>query len=184
VTRADNEKTAEAEAQKNRYRRRPDVAGAGYFEIVERGRVAIRSPVLPELKMYRTSKPKPRVPRTRNAGSETEAAFWNRVRSLLRREYTRTKWLPATAAWARHTRKRGKLLHVQCLRCRQWFPKKDGAVVLHHVVPCGSLRCAADVGPFIERLWCEEPEPDTRFWTVCKPCHAAIHEELKKESAK
>lgn len=111
---------------------------------------------------------KARVPRTHNNGTMTEAQFWGAVRSGLRRAFR--FWKPALAALkaARVASKgpHGRKWLYLCADCQKLFPRKQ--VQIDHVIPCGSLRNFAEVGPFLERL-CAPNMAD--FAIRCSACH-------------
>lgn len=110
----------------------------------------------------------------------TEAGYWAWIRSSLRRMSQR--WRPiygilsesrraVTTEDRRRWGNRVKFVH-QCSRCEQWFPRKQ--IEVDHIIPCGSLRCEADVGPFITRMLCER----SGLRLLCEPCHQIItHQE-------
>ena len=68
------------------------------------------------------------------------------------------------------TNKRQKF-EYQCSKCKQWFPEKKVAV--HHIIPVGTLTCAADLPGFVERLFCEVDS----LAVLCDDCHKKIHEQ-------
>lgn len=109
-----------------------------------------------------------RVPRTRNHASMTEAAFWSWIRSCLRKRSQ--AWKPLAEARRRSrrvyrgTNKRQKW-EYQCACCKKYF--KGDQVVVDHIIPAGSLKCAADLPGFVERLFCEVD----RLQVLCNPCH-------------
>lgn len=111
------------------------------------------------------------VPRTRNAGTQSEASYWGGLRSALRSKYR--FWKPATAALkaaerpSRSSNKRLKY-EYQCASCKKWQGRK--LVQIDHTVPCGSLRCAEDIAGFFERL---TAEGEDAFTIQCKKCHQA-----------
>ncbi len=116
---------------------------------------------------------KPRVPRTRNDGTMTEAQFWGWIRSSLRRMSQR--WKPiygilkdskraVTAADRAKWGNRIKFVH-QCSRCKGWFPKK--LVEVDHKIDCGSLKNYNDLPGFVERLLCEREG----LQLLCHDCH-------------
>jgi len=53
----------------------------------------------------------------------------------------------------------------QCAECSRWFPEKK--INVDHIVPAGSLNCAADLPGFVERLFCE----DNNLQVLCTTCH-------------
>lgn len=117
---------------------------------------------------------KPRVARTRNDGTLTEAAFFNWLRSGLRR--MSQKWRPIYGTLNDHRRvgnaedkrKWGNRITwvYQCCECMEWKPKK--AVQVDHEPPAGSLTCYEDLPGFCERLFVERG-PNLRV--MCKNCH-------------
>lgn len=107
---------------------------------------------------------------THNAKTWTTAKYWGGVRSALRKLY-RFQWVPAKMALERARRRyvgpnKLQKWEFRCAKCGAFFLRKD--VELDHLVPCGSLRCAADIGPFLERLHAESPDS---YQVICKPCH-------------
>ena len=109
-----------------------------------------------------------RVARTRNLQTWTEAQFWTRIRSALRR--ISMYWKPAQAA-KNKTRKsvRGKRhkFEYQCEKCKNWY--KSNEVEIDHKIEVGSLKCAEDLKGFVERLF---PEDLNAYQILCKAkCH-------------
>ena len=110
-----------------------------------------------------------KVKRTRNAGTMTEAAFWGKIRSVLRRGFM--YWKPIQNVKNKAKRKsqsdnKRLKFEYQCSVCAEWFPGKE--VQVDHTVPVGSLKCGEDLQGFLERL----TEEDESLYTVqCKPCH-------------
>ena len=116
-------------------------------------------------------KPKRRlVPRTRNAGTWTEAEFWGRLRSCLRR--MSIYWKPARialhAARTPFHGPRGQKWAFLCADCNKLF--KRSAVELDHDTPAGALTCYEHIGPFLARLL---PEDTASYKVRCKKCHLA-----------
>ncbi|MDC1268172.1 hypothetical protein N8Z76_00405 [Gammaproteobacteria bacterium] len=113
-----------------------------------------------------------RVKRTRNGGKLSEAAYWSKVRSALRKSFA--AWEPANQAMKAARRpyngpnKRQKF-EVQCNHCKEWFKMKD--VKKDHVIPVGSLRCIEDLPGFLQRL---TPEGPAAFQMLCEPCHQTL----------
>ncbi|MDY0087105.1 MAG: HNH endonuclease signature motif containing protein [Coriobacteriia bacterium] len=139
------------------------------------------------MKSVKAAKPKRiLVPRTRNAGTFTEAQFRGWIRSSLRRMSQRWKPIyqtynkskrPATAADSAKWGNRIKYVY-QCEQCREWFPKK--LVEVDHIVPCGSLTdIEKDAGPFILRMLCEIDG----LRLLCEPCHQVITQEQRNVQA-
>jgi hypothetical protein len=122
------------------------------------------APVTPRPKRPRVSK----VPRTRNGGTLTEAAFWGMVRSGLRRTFR--WWKPALAALhaARvpYRGPRGQKWAYVCCDCKRLFLRKQ--VQIDHVEPAGQLTSYEHVGEFLRRL-CAEPV--SAYACRCKRCH-------------
>jgi 5-methylcytosine-specific restriction endonuclease McrA len=108
------------------------------------------------------------APKTRNAGTMTESAFWSFIRSALRQKSR--WWKPITECKMKARRaykgplKRQKF-EYQCNTCKQWFPDKK--INVDHIVGAGSLNCAADLPGFVERLFCEQDN----LQVLCSDCH-------------
>ncbi len=125
---------------------------------------------------------KQRVPRTRNSGTMTEAAFRGWVRSQLRKMSQRWRPIsdckkrvksPVTADDREVWGNRIRYVYI-CEKCGARVPEKEGAV--DHVIPAGSLTdIERDAGPFITRLLVED---DGSLQWLCNPCHA---EKTKEE---
>ena len=112
-----------------------------------------------------------RVQRTRNASTMTEAEYWGKVRSALRKTFA--YWKPAQAVLkqaecgTRINPKTGRLKKVyQCAACGEADFRET--MQIDHVDPCGSLRCAEDVAVFLDRLTCEDTG---KFQLLHKACH-------------
>jgi len=111
---------------------------------------------------------KPKVARTRNAGTMTESAFWSFIRSALRQKSR--WWKPITQCKMSSRRpykgplKRQKF-EYQCKSCNNWFPEKK--INVDHIKPAGSLNCANDLPGFVERLFCEQDN----LQVLCTKCH-------------
>ena len=111
---------------------------------------------------------KKKVPKTRCNGTMTEAAFFGMIRGCLRR--AARFWKPATlcktnARRAYKGKNKRQRWEYQCCECGEWF--KGDEVQVDHIIPCGTLRCFDDIGPFCERLFCEVDG----FQVMCKPHH-------------
>lgn len=113
-------------------------------------------------------KAKPRVVKTRNAGTMSESAFWSFIRSGLRQKSR--WWKPITQCKLeakrpyKGTNKRQKF-EYQCNECKNWFMEK--LINVDHIHPAGSLNCAADLPAFVERLFCETDN----LQVLCEACH-------------
>lgn len=113
---------------------------------------------------------KPRVARTRNAGTMTESAFWSMIRSALRQK---SRWwkpisLCKQLSKRKYTgvkKKTRQLWEYQCNCCKEWFPEK--LINVDHIVPAGSLNRADDLPGFVERLFCEIDN----LQVLCSKCH-------------
>ena len=121
---------------------------------------------------------KSRVVKTRNAGTMSEAAFWSFIRSALRQKSRWWKPIVQCKMAARRDYKgplKRQKFEYQCNHCKQWFPEKK--INIDHIIPAGSLNCAADLGPFVERLFCEVDN----LQCLCEKCHDV---KTKAEKAK
>lgn len=105
-----------------------------------------------------------RVERTRNGGTWTEAEYWGRIRSHLRRLFR--FWKPAADALraVRVAGPRGFL--YRCSACGSLFPRKQ--VEADHRIPCGKLLQLEDLPGFVGRL---TPEDPAAFQVLCEGCH-------------
>jgi 5-methylcytosine-specific restriction endonuclease McrA len=108
------------------------------------------------------------TPKTRNAGTMTESAFWGFIRSALRQKSR--WWKPITECKAKARRaytgplKRQKY-EYQCNSCKKWYPEKQ--INVDHICPAGSLNSAQDLPGFVERLFCEVDN----LQVLCTECH-------------
>lgn len=122
--------------------------------------------------MAKAKKPKKeKVPRTRNAGTMTESAFWSWIRSALRQKSRWWKPIQNTKKAARRPYKganKRQKFEYQCEMCEDWFPDKN--VEVDHIVPAGSLKSSDDLKGFVERLFCEAEG----LRVLCKDCHYQI----------
>lgn len=98
------------------------------------------------------------VPKSRNAGTMSEAAFFGMIRSALRR--LSMYWKPIAIVKAKNKRNKprdviGKhKFEYQCNECKGWFQDKE--IQVDHIIEAGSLTCLKDLTGFVERLFCEE----------------------------
>lgn len=119
------------------------------------------------------------VPKPRNSGTMTESAFWSFIRSGLRQKSR--WWKPITECKAKAKRaykgplKRQKF-EYQCNHCKGWFAEKN--INVDHIVPAGTLTCAADLPGFVERLFCEVDN----LQVLCEKCHDIKTKSEKDES--
>lgn len=113
-------------------------------------------------------KTKIRVLRTRNNGTQTEAAFWGTIRAVLRQ--ASRWWKPIAEAKRRARRhyigpnKRQKIAY-ECNSCKKLFMDKE--VSIDHIIPVGTLKCAEDLPGFVTRLFCEADG----LQCLCTSCH-------------
>src|SRR6478736_6895038 len=110
-----------------------------------------------------------RVERTRNANTLTEAEYFSRIRSALRRTFR--FWKPMFLALQAASRpykgkSKNQKWEYQCAKCKKWFKRTD--VEIDHIVGCGELRKLEDIPGFIERLTCEDV---SCYQVLCKPHH-------------
>ena len=111
----------------------------------------------------------PKIQRTRNGGTMTEAEFFAAIRSALRKRFRGWKPMRQALLNARRPAQNNKRLkyEYQCAECKGWFAEAD--VHIDHIVPCGSLRSFEDLPGFAARLTAEDP---TAFQVLCKKvCH-------------
>lgn len=118
-----------------------------------------------------------RVARTRNLGTWTEAMFFGRIRSALRK--MSMYWKPANQALKDASRpapagSRHKN-EYRCAECGKWWKRKE--VQVDHKVPCGSLRSWDDLPRFCQLLFVENPNG---YDVLCKPCHLVKTKEQRK----
>lgn len=108
-----------------------------------------------------------RVPKTRNAGTQSEAAYWGSIRSALRRAFRFWKPIVNCKTEARRAYQgKGKRQkwEYQCNYCEEWFAGKETQV--DHIIPVGTLQCGDDLKGFLERL-----TPEEGFQVLCLECH-------------
>lgn len=113
--------------------------------------------------------PRPKPVKSRNGGTMTEAAFFGRLRSMLRR--SSMWWEPikqAEKAARRPSQSDNPRLkwEFQCAECKQWFKRAD--VQVDHIIPCGTLTSLEDIPKFIENLLSENVDD---YQVICKKDH-------------
>lgn len=129
-------------------------------------------------KKRKPRKPKVLVPKPRNAGTMTESAFWSFIRSALRQKSRWWKPILQCKLAARRAYKgpnKRQKFEYQCAICEKWFQEKK--INVDHIIPAGSLNCAADLPGFVERLFCEQDN----LQVLCEKCH---DEKTKTEKSK
>lgn len=105
-----------------------------------------------------------RVPRTRNSNTWTEAEFWGKIRSALRRISMYYKPMKEAKLKARRVVKNKRHKYeYKCAACNEWF--KDKEVEVDHILEAGSLRSGKDLEGFVERLFAEDPNA---YQILCK----------------
>lgn len=109
----------------------------------------------------------PKAIKTRNAGTMTEAAFWNMFKNALRKlsmywkpneGYLKTIRKPVTG-------KRHKF-EYPCADCGNWFKREE--VERDHIVPCGHINSFESIGEVARRMFIEI---DGGWQCLCKNCH-------------
>jgi hypothetical protein len=116
-----------------------------------------------------------KTPRTRNAGTMTDAEFFQWIRQILRKASVYWKPISQVKKEAqvlyKGTNKRRKYSYV-CNNCKNEYSSTE--INVHHKIECGSLKTFDDIPIFVERLFCEKEF----LCVLCKNCH---DEEHKKE---
>jgi 5-methylcytosine-specific restriction endonuclease McrA len=125
----------------------------------------------------RTKIPRTKSPKSRNSKSMTESQFWSFIRSALRQKSR--WWKPITECKMKSRRaykgpNKRQRFEYQCNECKEWFPEKK--INVDHIVPAGSLNCAADLPGFVERLFCEIDN----LQVLCSECHNVKTKNEKK----
>ena len=118
-----------------------------------------------------------KIPKTRAAGTLTEAEYFSKIRSALRRAFR--WWKPMISVLesaARPYKGPNKLQKKEflCASCSSWFKRKE--VQIDHIEPCGRLMSYDDVVPFIKRLTAEN---QSAYQVLCKLCHSKKTDEEK-----
>lgn len=108
------------------------------------------------------------VPRTRNAGTMTESAFWGGIRSALRQKSRWWKPIAQAKLLARRPYKgpnKRMKWEYKCAKCKKHYRADE--IHVDHKIPAGTLRCADDLPGFVERLFCEVKG----LQVLCIKCH-------------
>ena len=120
--------------------------------------------------MKKVIKSRGNIIKKRNAGTMSEASFWQFIRNALRRRSIVWKPISNCREQAKRrytgTNKRQKY-EYQCNVCKGWFKGSD--VCVDHIHPVGGLRSSADLPHFVETLFCEIDN----LQCICKTCHDA-----------
>lgn len=119
------------------------------------------------------------VPRTRNAGTWTEAQYFQKIRSALRNGFR--YWKPIMRALSSASRpytgtNKRQRVEYQCAQCKKWFPRTQ--IQVDHIIPCGSLNNYEDIVPFIKNLTIEDAGA---YQILCKKDHKIKTDEEKKQ---
>lgn len=104
----------------------------------------------------------------------SDAQYWGFIRSGLRSKFSRypVKFqVLRDASRSAVTTARGRKWEYQCAICLEWHVQAN--VEVDHIVPCGTLKCYADLPGFVERLFCASEG----LRVVCKPCHKVKSQE-------
>lgn len=124
----------------------------------------------------------PKVPRTRNGKTWTEAEYFNRIANALRKAFA--AWVPAKRDAINAVRRNSQsTVHTrikyeyQCAHCKEWFRRED--VVVDHIERAGRLRQLDDIPGWLERL---TPEDPSFFQVLCKPDHQTKSNEENRQA--
>ena len=112
-----------------------------------------------------------KLPKTRNMNTWSEADYFSRIRSALRRVFRYYKPMQEALKLASRpsqdiSNKRLKT-EYRCAKCGKWSARKN--VEIDHIEELGELRCYDNIIPFIKKLTVEDP---SAYQILCKkPCH-------------
>lgn len=114
------------------------------------------------------------------SGTKTEAAFFGMIRSNLRKLSIRWKPRSDYLLENRRPKKNGgrSKWEYECQICHKWFIRAH--IQVDHIVPCGSLNCFEDIGPFVKRLLCEKDG----YRALCIDCHKTVTNKERKNKGK
>ncbi len=111
----------------------------------------------------------PKVSKTRNGGTMTDAAFFN---MLLKKLRDLSMWWKPGELYLRSVRRKntsgvGKHQYeYPCESCGQWFRREE--VEKDHKIPVGKVRTFKELGEATERMFIEI---DGGWQCLCIPCH-------------
>lgn len=120
------------------------------------------------------------LPRPRNSGTMTEAAFWGGIRSALRQKSRWWKPIAEAKLLARRKYKgpnKRMKWEYKCAKCKKYH-RADG-INVDHIHPAGTLKKADDLPGFVERLFCEVKG----LQILCTNCHD-IKTNLERKNGK
>ena len=120
-----------------------------------------------------------KLPKTRNAGTMTEAEYFQQIRYALRKQFR--WWKPMIQALKkaeRPSQSKNKRLkyEYQCAVCKRWYPRTK--VQIDHKIPCGELRKYEDIVPFIKNL---TKENSNSYQILCKKDHLVKTKKEKQQ---
>lgn len=116
------------------------------------------------------TKKKPKEPLVRCNGTMTESQYLSWIRSALRSKSLR--WPPRAACLVAARRpykgdNARQKWEYECAICRNHFSTKEVAID-HYPLEAGSILCIDDIGPFVNRLYCEVDN----LRCLCHQCHS------------
>ena len=129
--------------------------------------------------MVKPKKPRVLKERPRCNGTMTEPGFWGFIRSALRQKSRWWKPIALAKTKARRPYKgpnNRQKYEYQCNHCKKWFPEKE--IEVDHIIPSGTLKTAADLPGFVERLFCEVDN----LQVLCFECHSIKTDKEKEQS--
>jgi len=122
---------------------------------------------------------KSRVEKTRNAGTWSEARYFQQIRSFMRKAFMYFKPIQIVLENASRpytgTNKRIKKEYL-CDGCGKYYVRTS--VSVNHKIPTGSLNSYDDIVPFIKRL---TEEDITLYNVLCSSCHLKETLQQKEE---
>ena len=123
----------------------------------------------------------------------TESAFFGKIRAALRQQwkYSQAHKDAIKRATRPYTGAGQRRISIICECCNTEYARQEkievesakkgimrsaSAYVVHHIIPCGSLKCWADIRGFAERLFCKVD----KLLVLCYTCHKKAHEKEGK----